>query len=325
MKQLSLKAFIKPGLLAFILMLVSYTGIWITHFLLLPEFAGLRLAILYFNWPMIYPFLFLFLLIVVNSILLQRFVFHNGIIRVKSFLPVFFYLMFTVTWPDLRAGVYPHLFLTVFIISTELFFRMYRNRTSVEPAFIGSLAISIISLAQPVYLIIFPLIWVGLIVLKCISLRVWLATITGISAPWIFFNAFFWSQGIATEPDPVFMKLLAPEFILHKLSLSEMIYTSTSILVVLISLGGLFNKILDDSIQTRKYIHILVMSLFVVVIFMVIFPSFANLFVPLTAFLLSILMAHPFTLLKPAFFPILFTIYGVLNLFYLVSQYLQIF
>ena len=132
MNVLPLKPFIKPGFTTFLLMLISYLGIWTANILLLPEFSYTGTTLRDNQWPVALHLLVLLLLIIINSVLLRRFVLHFSIVRTKSFLPVLFFLTFTVVWPDMRTNLFPHFFLTIFLIGLELFFGMYRNHRAVH-------------------------------------------------------------------------------------------------------------------------------------------------------------------------------------------------
>jgi len=196
MNVLSLKPFIKPDITTFILMLISYLGIWMVNILLLPEFSYSGMDLRDNRWPVASHLLALLLLITINSILLRRFVLHFSIIRTKSFLPVFFFLTFSVVWPEMRTNLFPHFFLTIFLISIELFFGMYRNHRAVEPAFLGSLLISLTSLIHPFYLLIFPILWIGWIILKSMSVKSLLASFTGIAVfTTVGFGTMEWNLG----------------------------------------------------------------------------------------------------------------------------------
>lgn len=325
MKTPSLHALIKPGLSTFILLLITYLAIWGGHLLWWPYFSDASSTLLINSgWSPVYHVLALLFLVAINSVLLRRFVLHFSIIRIKSFLPVFLFLVFTATWPELRMDLYAHLFLTAFLLSLEFFFGMFRNRTAVEHSFLGSLIISLLSLAEPLYLFIIPVVWIGFVILKSFSLRTWLASLTGLAIPWIFFNAYFWSKGIFTEVAPELVLLLQPTlyFPVHNPQFLVFIgLISGSVIILLI---GLFRKILDDSIQTRKYIYVLFLLMMAIILFLILHQQNAARFLPLLAFFLAILMAHPLSLLKPAVYPILFYCIIALHLFLLISQYLFI-
>lgn len=325
MNVLSLKPFIKPGITAFILMLISYLGIWTVNILLLPEFSYSGMALRDNQWPVASHLLVLLLLITINSILLRRFVLHFSIIRTKSFLPVFFFLTFSVVWPEMRTNLFPHFFLTIFLISIELFFGMYRNHRAVEPAFLGSLLIALTSLIHPFYLFIFPILWTGWIILKSMSVKSWLASLTGIAIPWILHNSWFWHKGVELSFSPEFRTLNFSATVTENLSTALLIYIGVLVVTGVISLIGLLSKLLDDSIQTRKNIYILLLILLFTFTFSFLNPTLSQLFLPLTAFLVAVLMAHPFTLRKSLMYPLLFIVFAVVNVLYLLVQHLQLF
>ena len=65
-------------------------------------------------------------------------------------------------------------------------------------------------------------------------------------------------------------------------------------------------------------------SLRAVTLFCVFYQPFAHLFLPLIAFLVAVLLAHPFTLHKSEFFPLLFIFLILINIAYLFTQYFNL-
>ncbi len=324
MKAISLKAVIKPGIPTLILILILFLAVWTAHLLLLPVFQESADEYGKMQWPLFYHLPALVVLTTLNSILIRRFVLRFAIIRIKSFLPVLLFLIFTTVWSGLRFDLYPHLFLTAFIIATEFFFNMFRNRKAVEHAFLTSFILSLLSLNEPIYIVLFPVIWSGYIILKSMSLRVWLASLSGLAVPWIFFNAWYWFNGIATGLSPVLEQLLYPSFFMPSSFLTLFIYGGVTGIISLIAISVILTKIFDDSVQTRKYIYILVVLLVAITLFCVFYQPFAHLFLPLIAFLVAVLLAHPFTLHKSEFFPLLFIFLILINIAYLFTQYFNL-
>ena len=156
------------------------------------------------------------------------------------------------------------------------------------------------------------------------SLRVWLASLSGLAVPWIFFNAWYWFNGIATGLSPVLEQLLYPSFFMPSSFLTLFIYGGVTGIISLIAISVILTKIFDDSVQTRKYIYILVVLLVAITLFCVFYQPFAHLFLPLIAFLVAVLLAHPFTLHKSEFFPLLFIFLILINIAYLFTQYFNL-
>lgn len=326
MKAIHLKPLIKPGIPTLILILTILLAIWIAHLLLLPVFqesADDEYGKM--NWPLVYHIPALVALTAINSLLIRRFVLRFSIIRIKSFLPVLIFLVFITVWSGVRFDLYPHLFLTAFIIGTEFFLGMFHNRKAVEHAFLTSFIVSLLSLLEPMYVVLFPLFWIGYIILKSMSLRVWLASLTGLAVPWVFFNAYYWFRGTTTVVAPDLTLLLKPSLYIPSSMWPLFIYGGLTGIITLIAIAGIFTKIFDDSVQTRKYIYILVFLMVAITILCVLYQPFAHLFLPLLAFLGSVLLAHPFTLHKSEFFPLLFIFLIIINIAYLFTQYFNLF
>lgn len=324
MKAFSLSPFIKPGIATLLLMLVGYLGIWTSNVVLLPEFDESFTNLRDTQWSIAYHISALLALIATNSVLLRRFVLHFAIIRIKSFLPVLFYLTFTVVWTGLRTDVLPHFFLTVFLLSLELLFGMYRNRKAVEAAFLSSLVIAAVSLFNPLFLLLIPMVWIGMIITNALSLRVWLAGITGIATPWIFYNAWYWFRGVETEFSALFIEKTIFVTGIPQLHWTFLVYAAAMAAMGIVALIGLYSRLLEDSIQTRKYIHVLVVTTFYTLIAAVIYGTSAHLFLPILAFLMAVLIAHPLSLRRSMVYSVIFILFFLLNIVFLIVQYIQI-
>jgi hypothetical protein len=324
MKAFSLSPFIKPGIATFILMLTGYLGIWTTNVLLLPEFDVSMTSLRDTQWPISYHIASLLILVAVNSVLLRRFVLHFSIIRIKSFLPVLFYLTFTVIWRGMRTDILPHIFLTLFLLSLEFLFGMYRNRKAVEASFLGSIFISVVSLFNPLFILMIPVLWMGMIITNALSLRVWLASLTGIVTPWIFYNSWFWFQGTETEMATSLVDKTIFATGIPQLHWTLLIYAAVMAAMGIIVLIGLYSRLLEDSIQTRKYIHVLVFTTFYTLILAAIYVNSAHLFLPLIAFLVSVLLAHPLSIRRSVIYSVIFIVFFILNVGFLTIQYLKI-
>jgi len=325
MKAIDLKPLIKPGIPTLILILTILLAIWIAHLLLFPVFQESADEFGKMNWPLVYHLPALMILTGLNSILMRRFVLRFAIIRTKSFLPVLLFLVFITVWSGVRFDLYPHLFLTAFIIGTEFFFNMFRNRKAVEHAFLTSFIVSLLSIVEPMYVVLFPLLWIGYIVLKSMSIRVWLASLSGLAVPWLYLNVYYWFRGTTTAIAPDLMQLLTPSLYIPSSMWPLFIYGGLTGIITLFAITSIFTKIFDDSVQTRKYIYFLVVLIVAITLFSLLYQPFAHLFLPLLAFLVSVILAHPFTLHKSELFPLLFIFLILLNIAYLFTQYFNLF
>lgn len=324
MKAFSLSPFIKPGIATFLMMLIGYLSIWTANVLLLPEFDESVTTLRDTQWPITYHIASLLILIAVNSVLLRRFVLHFSIIRIKSFLPVLFYLTFTVIWKGMRTDVLPHIFLTLFLLSLELLFGMYRNRKAVEAAFLASIIISAVSLFNPLFILTIPIVWMGMMITNALSLRVWLASLTGIATPWIFYNSWYWFQGMETEMATSLVDRTIFVTGIPHLHWTFLIYAAVMAVVGIIALIGLYSRLLEDSIQTRKYIHVLVFTSFYTIVLAAVYGTSAHLFLPLIAFLVAVLVAHPLSIRRSLVYSVIFIVFFLLNIGFLTIQYLNI-
>ncbi|MDD2284480.1 MAG: hypothetical protein PHQ11_03660 [Paludibacter sp.] len=322
MKSPTIQRIIHPGMPLAALLVVLYLGSWVLNFYHLRDFHDFSAAeIRLFEPSKLKLILSVFLITALNLLMI---VFLNNkyfIIRVRSFLPVFLYAFFITAWEESHFLISSHLFLTVFLICLMLFLGMYKNRKAVLPAFWGSLLISLISIFNPVYLFLMPVVWIGFAQLKSFSTRVFLASFMGMLVPWIFYLSYQLYAGNEILIFNTLFEEFQPGFLLTDLSLHKRIYIGFLFLIFIISLVGIYTNLLNDSAQTRKNINFFVLILVFLIPLIVIFPRHTLAFLPLVAFFLSMLLAHPFTLNYSRFFTLLFFVFCAVNAAYMYFNY----
>jgi hypothetical protein len=252
----------------------------------------------------------------INLLLIDRFNYKFNIIRTKTFLPLFIYALLITSWRESHLLVFSHFSLSIIIISLMYFFDMYRNKLAVEQAFIGSFLIGVLSLFNPVYLLIILIVWLGFVVLNCLSLRNFLASLMGLAIPWIFYLSFH----IFTNREiDIFRHLtvdFTPDLIFTQDELHVRIYVVSILVILVAGLVNLFRTSFNDSVQTRRYLNYLVMLLLMVLIPTLLLSNNILSFLPLIAFGYAMLLSHPFSLQKSKWQTILFFIFCAVNAAY---------
>jgi len=323
MKSPIIQQFIKPGAPLAVLLVLVYLGSWGLHLFFtrdLTELSQTNTSI--FELNRFGLLLSIFLISAINLLLIVLINNKFSVIRVRTFLPVFFYALFIISWKETHYSLESHWVVSVFLISLMLFLGMYKNKTAVLPAFWGTLLISLWGIFYPVYLFIIPIVWIGFVQLKCISTRVFLASLMGMLIPWIFYFAF---QLYAGNEIVIFNQLFEkfqPVSFLKALSVYNQIYILATALIVIISFFGIYTNLLNESIQNRKNINLMILVFVFLIVLTFVFPVHARELLPMIAAFMAMLLAHPFTLQKSKFYTILFFIVIAIHAAYM---YLNIF
>lgn len=321
MKYLSLKTIVQPGLLLSIFLIVAYTGMWVVNYWMLPTYfplfndetpptpeAGWTLAGIY-------------LITIINLLLINNFNYRFALIRTRTFMPVMIYALLILTWKQTHFSFSPHLSLTIFIVCLMLLLSMYRNKKAVEPAFLGSLLIAAAGIWQPLYILLIPFMWVILLILKAFSLKIFLASVIGTLTPWLLFIFYQYIADIEFFNLSVFTIDYQIPILIQKLTLIEQIYLGFNLIIFIISIFSIYSGLLNDAVQTRKNIHIFVILSLIFLFLIIFYQKEAGSFLPMLAFVFTIIISHPFSLNKSQLFPILFLLFAGVNLGFLFIRY----
>jgi hypothetical protein len=322
MKSPTIQQFIKPGVPLAVLLVLLYFVSWGLNYFFIPDIQDYNvLDTRLFEPNNFWLITSIFLLTVLNLLLIALLNNRFSIIRERSFLPVFFYALFITSWKESHFLICSHLAVSVFLISLMLFMGMYKNRTAVIPAFWGTLFISLSGILNPAYLFLIPLAWIGFVQLKCFSTRIFLASLMGMLLPWIFYFSYQLYAGNEIVIFNALFEVFQPGFFLNALTIYEQIYILALVLIVVISLFGIYTNLLSESVQNRKNINVLVFMLVFLIALVFIFPKHAPAFLPLIASLIAMLLAHPFTLQKTRFYTFLFFIVIAIHIGYMYINY----
>jgi len=260
----------------------------------------------------------------INAFLLAQINNRFTIIRTRTFLPIFIFLLLMSTWNQTHVVNGSHVALTLIIFSLFYFFSMARDRKASEQAFMGSLLISLSSILINPFIFIIPVCWIGFMMFQSFSLRTFLASVFGAISPWILYLV----ARYLFSPDFDFSEIFVanPNFNLSipTSSFPDLIYAGLIILIMIISLFGLFSLSNGDAIDTRNRLNFLLFLLISLSVLAIIFSAQFVYFLPIIAMVYSILISHPFTLKQNNFYGILFIVFSILNIAYVISKYIQI-
>lgn len=318
----SLKKIIQPNFTMIGLLLTIYFAIWILNYIYLPDIQNYPEAqspILPLK-PM-WHIISIFLISLINVLLIIQINSKYSIIRMKSFLPIFFYTLFISVWKDAHMLWSSHLAFTAFLISLLFFLSMYRNKKAVEESFVGTILISLTGLINPIYLLLIPVSWLGFIILRSISIKVFLASLIGLIVPWIYYFSYQWWMGNEIHLfDNLQVNFQFYDLIAEK-ALHYQIYIGALVVLMVVFLFRIYTNLLSDSIQTRKNINVILLYLVFLLLIVMSFSHEVLAFLPFIAFCLAMLVAHPFTLNKSKIYPLLFIVFVLLNIAFLLVNH----
>jgi len=329
--KVSLKNLIVPSIPLGVLLVIGFIILWLTAYfgarfetspVQSPTFANNIESFIYPNSFLSNMLSIAFTLL--NAFLLGQINNRFTIIRTRTFLPIFTFMLLMSSWNETHQANSSHLVLTIITLSLFYFFSMARDRNASEQAFVGSFLVSVSSLfVNPVILLI-PICWIGFVIFQSFSLRTFLASIFGTLAPWILFisGKYLFQSGINFHQ----IINLTPnfEFNISAFSFPVLIYIASLIIILIISLIGMFSLSNSDAINTRNKLNFLVLLLLSLLVLSFIFRNQFALFLPLIALIFSLIFSHPFTLKHSNFYGIIFIVFCFVNIAYVVSKYILI-
>lgn len=329
--KVSLKNIIVPSIPLAVILVASCFAIWVSSY-----FGG-RFGNLPTNNSLFVNYLQTFLapnslfsnigsvaFALLNAFLIAQINNRFTIIKTRTFLPIFIFLLLVSSWNETHIINGSHISLTLFILSVFYILSTYRDRKASEMAFMSSLLIGVASIIINPLIFLVPVFWFGLMILQSFSLRTFLATLFGLIAPWIlyFTGLFLLHQEVGFTP------LIATSFSLDfgslSLSLPGIIYTCCFALILIITLFGMFSITNSDAIRTRNNLNFFILLIVAISILSIIFRNQLVLFLPIIAFLYAILVSYSFTLKMNNFYGILFIVLVSINILYVISKYIFI-
>lgn len=253
MKYPNLKKIIQPSIPLIGVLIACFLGIWILNYFFSPAFQNSSVPNLgTFSVGPLWSLVSIFLITSFNILLITQLNSRYSIVRVKTFLLAFFYALFISVWKENHLLISSHLSLTAFLISLLLFLGMYRDRKAVEPAFLGSFLISLTGLFNPVYLFLIPVSWIGFMILKSQSIKVFLASLIGLVIPWIFYFSYHLWMGNEIHLFDNLLYDFQPYFLFTGKPIYELVYSGAIFILIVVSIFGIYTNLLNDTVQTRK-------------------------------------------------------------------------
>lgn len=222
-------------------------------------------------------------LVVGEAFLLNYIVNENEVLSKQSYLPALFYILFISNNNDMLL-LSPPLFANIFILfALNKLFTSYRKDNAFSQAFDAGLLISIATLFYFPYVVFLPLLGVGLIIMRPFNWREWFISFLGALIPYLFvITVYFWRDML----DYLFFdKMFYP---LTRVKTTQIFPKSfyfmigVGWLVLLFSIGKLFQGVGIGSQKTKKSIILLVWFFFFSAISILLAPEISTkYFIPL--------------------------------------------
>jgi hypothetical protein len=325
--QISIKNLVSPSIPQIALLTICCMAIWGLSLYETPHIASgtdspsISNGIQAFtkNYSLFSQFIIL-AIVIFNTFLVSQLNTRFTIIRTRTYLPVFIFLLISASWFEKQTLDESHILLTLGNLSLFYFLRMVRNRNSSEEAFMGSFILACGSLLVNPFVLLIPVCWMGFMIFQSFSFRTFLASVLGTLAPWILYlTAQLSIKGDIDFHDIINIKPVFSIDIFHS-SIPTLIYAGGLLIIMSMGLIGLSSLTISDSIQTKNKLNFLILLLFSISILGLLFQDQLKLFLPLLALCYSILIAHPFTLKLNNFYGILFIVFVVWNIGFVLSK-----
>lgn len=256
-----------------------------------------------------------------NTFLISQVNTRFTLIRNRTFLPVFLFLLMMSCWNGTHALHISHLLLILFIFMLFYLFSSQRNRNASEQAFMGTFLLSICSLSMQPLLFLIPVCWIGLGMFQSLSLRTFLASVFGAAAPWLLYIAIrLLLSGTDGLKDIIHLQ---PSFVLNisQFHIATLVYSGLMAVIMIIGLISMQSMSRSESIHTRSLLRFLILLFAAVLTLMLLYQQMMPAFLPVVALLYALLISYSFTLQQGLFTEIVYMVFLVINLAFVVSRY----
>lgn len=266
-------------------------------------------------------------LAILNGILLYQLNNIFTLVREKTFILFLIFFILISSFHSMHYNVISNAALTFLLISFFYFLKMYRNSQATEAAFLTGFLIACIGwLLFPEFLLLFIPVWAGIIQMRAMSLRVFLATVVGLITPAIFcfaFNHNYFATFISHFNN---IELQWLYFLKNPINIKS-IFLIIMMIIWILSIFGIYTNTLVNNRRTRANLSFILIFFISILIISICFPQALYLFLPILFALFAVFFSHPVTLRTSNFYGIIFIVFCIINLIFvlynLTSNYLQ--
>ena len=255
-------------------------------------------------------------LIILNSLILAQMNNRFAIVRTRTFMPTFIYLLLAVCWLP-TYGNYVAALSSLFVLVAIYFsLGMYKDKKSDEQAFLSFFSLALGTFLVPEFLVLVVVFWIGFSLLNSMSGRVFFASVFGFITPWILlFSALYFFYGHTESLSQVQTFVLKYNVFNYK-NIPAFVYAAVMLAILIVSLWQITTNDRQDSIQTRNILNFFKIFIFgLLFLFVFRYAGFTS-YLPLIAILYALLTAYIFTLLRNFFNSVVFPVLCVVNLMF---------
>jgi len=284
--------------------------------LALPD-NQLVLLVLNFKGLDIYPFnhILRFLYLLGSAFLVQYFSSQYRLIRVRSYFPFFFFCLFSATFLPflpMNGVAFSSLF---FCWSVIRLFKSFDSRNPHKHIFDSILLLSIASLFQPKLLFLIPVIWIMMSLFRVFNFKTFISSFLGVTFVYWVVIAFSFLFDNYSFISSIFSDLLNFKlFNINGIGLSELIYMTFLIVLVVFSLIYFWPKQHLDKLLTRNYLNSII-SFWFTLLALWLFSGNDLEFLIFLFNMTSIVVAYYFSLYDTLFSRILFISFIFISIF----------
>jgi len=236
---------------------------------------------------------FVILLLFLQAVLLNNLAIKHRLYNETTLLPGLFYVLLMSTLRDffpLTAPLLGNLFL---IIALDALLSTYKQASCAGSIFNAGFWIGIASLFYSSFSLFFLLMLLGLSLLRSFKIRERLMLMVGFIVPFLFASAwFFWNNNLLAYWQTYFFSHF--NFLNFQYDTNSVFLAKLVLLVIFFLLGFFNNYKFDKAIQTRNYVNIIYMALFISGLTFLIQPNVTVLHFLITMVPLSLLVTARF-------------------------------
>ena len=263
-----------------------------------------------------------FVIIVLNSMIIAQMNNRFTIIRTRTFVPTFIYLLISVCWLPTYGNYIAALGASFALLALYLSLGMYKDKKSVEQAFLSFFFLALSGFLVPDFAVLTVVFWIGFAVLNSFSLKVFFASVFGFLTPWIIYFSFQMLIAGNTEIFPGIQQFVIQYSGPGYKNIPVFVYAAFMFFVLLVSLVQITANSRQDSIQTRNMLNFFKILMFAMIFIIMFRHSGYVSYIPFTAILFAVLAGHAFTLFKSFINSVIFIVFCAVNFalaFYLIQ------
>lgn len=239
------------------------------------------------------------LLVIGEGFLLNYIVNENEVLTKKTALPALLYIVF-ISNNSAMLDLHPILFANLFLLfALSKILNSYRKDIAFSQAFDAGLLISIATLFYFPCIVFLPMIGIALIIFRPFLWREWVISFLGVLVPYVFaFTFYFWNNSVDYL---IFDKMFFPLiFKGQATAISPGFYflLSVGLLIVLFSIGKLFNGLSGGAQRTKKALILMIWWLCFSALSILLAPEITTRYCSLLGIPLAVICSNYFIRMK---------------------------